>query len=117
MHGEAANVVGVGLKGRHFFARVVVEHAEMEVVGATHEPVAPGDEAHTAHGHLSHLERFDDGLRESAGAGTAEQGTHARVDVVDDHVARVETRAGRSVEPSRDGRTSCAALWDGSRPT
>lgn len=66
VYGEAANVVGVRLERRHLLPRVVVEDAQVEVVGPADEPVASGDEPHAANGNFGHLERFDDGLRVSA---------------------------------------------------
>jgi hypothetical protein len=63
VHGHTPDVVGVSLEGGNLLAGVVVERADEVVVRPAHKPVAPSDEAHAPHWHLSHLERLDDGLR------------------------------------------------------
>ena len=59
VYGKTSDVVRVCLKGRDLFVRVVVEDAELEVVGAGHEPVLAGDEADAADGDLGDLEGLD----------------------------------------------------------
>ena len=59
MDGQASNVVRVRLKRGDFFVRVVVEDAELEVVGAGDEPVLAGDEADAANRYFCDLEGLD----------------------------------------------------------
>ena len=59
MASQASDVVGVRLKSRDFFVRVVVEDPEMEVITTGDEPVLAGNEANAADGDLSDLERLD----------------------------------------------------------
>lgn len=61
MHGETSDIVGVGLKRRDFFVRVVIEDTELEVVGACDEPVLARNELATTHGDLGNLEGLYDG--------------------------------------------------------
>ena len=59
MDGQASNVVRVRLKRGDLFVRVVVEDAELEVVGARDEPILARNEADAADGDLRDLERLD----------------------------------------------------------
>lgn len=52
----------MGFDRSHFFARVVVEHAEVEVVGTADEPVASFYETHTADRDFGDFEGFYYGL-------------------------------------------------------
>ena len=49
MHRQASNVVGVSLERGNLFVRVVVEHAQLEIIGASDEPVLAGDKANTSY--------------------------------------------------------------------
>ena len=59
MDSQASDVVGVRLKSRDFFVRVVVEDTELEVVGAGDEPVLAGDEADAADRYFCDLKGLD----------------------------------------------------------
>ena len=59
MDSQASDVVGVRLKSRDFFVRIVVEDPELEVIATGDEPVLAGNEANAADGDLSDLERLD----------------------------------------------------------
>ena len=56
---QASDVVRVRFEGRNLFVRVVVEDAELEVVGAGDEPVLAGDEADAADRYFCDLEGLD----------------------------------------------------------
>ena len=59
MDSQASDVVGVRLKSRDFFVRIVVEDPELEVIATGDEPVLAGDEANAADRHLRDLESLD----------------------------------------------------------
>jgi len=51
----------MGLERSDFFVGVVIEHAQLEVVGASDEPVFAGDEFGASHGDFGDFEGFDEG--------------------------------------------------------
>lgn len=59
MHRQTTNIIRMRLKRRHLLVRIVVEHAQLVIVGPSDEPVLPRDEFRTSHRHLCDLERFD----------------------------------------------------------
>ena len=59
MNGQAPNVVGVRLECCDLLVCVIVEYAQLEVVGASHEPVLARDEADASHGHFRYFKGFD----------------------------------------------------------
>ena len=56
MHGEAADVVWVRLKRNDLFMRVVVEHAQLEIVRTGNEPILARDKTHTSYGYFCDFE-------------------------------------------------------------
>jgi hypothetical protein len=62
MHNDRTDIVGMSFKRRDLLRGVVVEDAEMEVVGTNHEPVLSGDEAASADRDVGDLEGLDEGL-------------------------------------------------------
>ena len=50
VHGEASDVVRMGLKSRHFLVGVVVEDTKLEIVRTSDEPVLTGDEFDASNG-------------------------------------------------------------------
>ena len=60
---DGADVVGVRLEGGDLLRGVVVVHAELEVIAATHDPVLARDEAAGADGDIGELEGLDDCLQ------------------------------------------------------
>lgn len=60
MNGQASDIVRMGLESDNFFMGVVVEDAELVIVGASDEPVFASDEFDAADGDLGDLESFDD---------------------------------------------------------
>ena len=59
MDSQASDVVGVRLKSRDFFVRIVVEDPELEVIATSDEPVLAGDEAHTSHRYFCDFKSLD----------------------------------------------------------
>lgn len=49
----------MSLESGHFFVCVVVEDAQLEIIGASNEPVLPCNKFHTAHRDLCDLKRLD----------------------------------------------------------
>lgn len=62
MHNDRPNIVRVSFEGSNFLGGIVVEYAQMKVVGANHKPVLAGDEAARANGHIGDLKGLDETL-------------------------------------------------------
>lgn len=60
MHRQAANIIRVRLERGHFFMRIIIEHAQLEIIRASHEPIFAGNKTGTSHWHLRHFECLDD---------------------------------------------------------
>ena len=56
MHGQASNVVWVRLKRNDLFMRVVIEHAQLEIVRTGNEPILARDKTHTSYGYFCDFE-------------------------------------------------------------
>lgn len=101
MHSQASNIVRMRFNSSNLLPGVVVEDAEVKIVGAADKPVSARDETYATNGYFRHFEGFDDRLEEyrrgdvsfvRGGEGRG-QGTDPGVDVVDYYVPGVETNA------------------------
>jgi hypothetical protein len=61
MHAYCSNVIRVCFKRRDLFCSIVIEDAELKVIGASDDPVLASDEAAGADGYVGYLKGFDSG--------------------------------------------------------
>lgn len=63
---DGADVVRVGFERRNFLGRVVVVYPQLEIIGATNNPILSGNEAPGSDRDIGEFKGFDNGLNKES---------------------------------------------------